>query len=173
MSGRRRPGLLPDHYFATVTDIEPAWLRDHGLRAVLVDADDTLVAGDDTPISPAALRWVADLQRNGISVAILSNGTPSRIRALGERLQVTTFTLSGKPFPWAFRRALAAIGHPPHETVMVGDQLFTDILGARWAGLHTILVTPLTRGRHAHTRAIRRLEAWVLGGGTEPQRRQP
>jgi HAD superfamily phosphatase (TIGR01668 family) len=161
MSGHRQR-LWPDYRCETVADIDADWLRSLGIRGVLVDADDTLVPGDDSPIAAAAVAWVADLQRVGITVAILSNGTPARIQALGRELAVTAFTLSGKPFPWAFRRALAAIDCAPHESVMVGDQLFTDILGARWAGLHTVLVTPLTRGRHAHTRAIRRLEGWVL-----------
>ena len=160
---RRGSGRFhPDHRFATVDEITPEWLRSQGITAVLVDADDTLVPGDNRPVASAAVKWVAKLKQAGIAVAILSNGTPARVAALAEHLGVIAFALAGKPFPVAFRRALKAIDRQPHETTMVGDQLFTDILGARWAGLHTILVTPLTRGRHAHTRAIRRLEAWAL-----------
>ena len=51
------------------------------------------------------------------------------------------------------------------HTALVGDQLFTDVLGANCAGLISILVTPLSPGRHAHTRAARRIERWVLSGG--------
>jgi HAD superfamily phosphatase (TIGR01668 family) len=172
VSGRARGRFHPDHRFATVDEISPAWLRARGITALLVDADDTLVPGDNRPVSAAAVTWVENLKGAGIVVAILSNGTPGRVTALAERLGVIAFALSGKPFPRAFRRALRSIGRQPQETAMVGDQLFTDILGARWAGLHTILVTPLTRGRHAHTRAIRRLEAWALrerdGAPVEP-----
>lgn len=159
----RRFGVQPDHHFDYVAQITPEWLLTHGLRGVLVDADDTLVPGDNSPIAVDAIAWVTALQRAGITVAILSNGTPARVSALGERLSVATFALSGKPFPSAFQRALKAIDRKPNETVMIGDQLFTDVMGARWSGLCAILVTPLTRGRHAHTRAIRRLENWVLG----------
>jgi len=157
--------LEPDLHVATVADIDPAWLRERGVRGVLIDADDTLVPGDDGPIAPAALAWIDALRAAGVRFAILSNGTPGRIAALGERLGVPAFAMAGKPFGFAFRRALEAIGTTPATTAMVGDQLFTDVLGARWAGLTSVLVAPLTPGRHTHTRVARRLERWVLAGG--------
>jgi len=80
-------------------------------------------------------------------------------------LGVRAFALSGKPFGFAFRRALRALGSEARHTAMVGDQLFTDVLGANCAGMISILVTPLSPGRHAHTRAARQLERWVLKGG--------
>ncbi len=157
--------LAPDLQVASVADIDPAWLRERGVRGVLIDSDDTLVPGDDGPISPDALAWLDELHAAGVRVAILSNGTSGRIAALGERLGVPAFAMAGKPFGFAFRRALEAIGTTPDTTAMVGDQLFTDVLGARWAGLTSVLVAPLTPGRHRHTRVARRLERWVLAGG--------
>lgn len=157
----RRP-FHPHHRFAAVADIDPEWLRREGISALLLDVDDTIIPGDDRPIAPAALEWLARVQSAGIEVAILSNGTPRRVALLAERLGLRFFALSGKPFPWAFRRGLAALGSSPRSTAMIGDQLFTDILGARWAGVRAILVEPLTAGRHAHTRLIRRLERLAL-----------
>lgn len=157
--------LAPDLYVDDVTQVTVAWLRERGLRAVLVDADDTLVPGDDRPVDPAAVAWASDLRDAGIRLAILSNGTAERVANLGRRLGVPAFALAGKPFAFAFRRAVRALGSTPETTAMVGDQLFTDVLGARCAGLASVLVTPLTPGRHAHTRLARRLERWVLAGG--------
>jgi uncharacterized protein len=166
--GRRcysRRMLEPDLHVATVAHVDLAWLRERGVRGVLIDADDTLVPGDDGPVAPAALAWIEDLRAAGVRVAILSNGTWGRIAALGERLGVPAFAMAGKPFGFAFRRALETIGTTPQTTAMVGDQLFTDVLGARCAGLTSVLVAPLTPGRHPHTRVARRLERWVLAGG--------
>ena len=157
--------LEPDLHVARVADIDPAWLQERGVRGILIDSDDTLVPGDDGPISPEALAWMDELRAAGVRFAILSNGTPGRIAALGERLGVPAFAMAGKPFGFAFRRALEAIGTTPDTTAMVGDQLFTDVLGARCAGLTSVLVAPLTPGRHRHTRVARRLERWVLAGG--------
>jgi len=157
--------LEPDLHVASVADIDLAWLRERNVRGVLIDADDTLVPGDDGPVPPAALDWLDRLRVAGVRVGILSNGTPGRVAALGERLGVPAFAMAGKPFGFAFRRALGALGTTPATTAMVGDQLFTDVLGARCAGLTSVLVSPLTPGRHAHTRVARRLERWVLAGG--------
>lgn len=157
--------LKPNLHVASVTDISVVWLREHGVRAVLIDADDTLVVRDGAPVGAEVRAWLDALKAAGIAVALLSNGTRARVAALGVDLGVRAFALSGKPFGFAFRRGLRALGSDARHTAMVGDQLFTDVLGANCAGLISILVTPLSPGRHAHTRAARRLERWVLTGG--------
>jgi len=157
--------LLPDLHVASVTDVTVDWLRQRGVVGVLVDADDTLVPGDDRALEPEHRAWVADLLAAGLRVGILSNGTARRVADLGRLLGVPAIALAGKPFGFAFRRALRTLGTSASTTAMVGDQLFTDVLGARCAGLTSVLVSPLTPGRHAHTRVARRLERWVLAGG--------
>ena len=162
--------LRPDLLASDVAHVTLDWLRERGITCVLVDADDTLLPGDDGPLPATALEWLMGIQAAGLRLAILSNGSARRVHALGERLGVPSFALAGKPFGFAFQRALRALGATPNQAVMIGDQLFTDILGARWAGLHTALVRPLTAGRHAHTRVVRRLERWCLGGERAEQR---
>lgn len=157
--------LVPDLHVASVTDVTVAWLRQRGVVGVLVDADDTLVPGDDRALAPEARAWIAALGDAGLRVGILSNGTSRRIADLGADLGVPAIALAGKPFGFAFARAMRALGTTPATSAMIGDQLFTDVLGARCAGLTSILVSPLTPGRHAHTRVARRLERWVLAGG--------
>jgi len=157
--------LRPDLHVASVTDVAVDWLRARGVRGLLIDADDTLVVRDAGPLGTEVRAWLAAVQAAGIGVALLSNGTPKRIAELAADLGVPAFALAGKPFGFAFRRGLRALGTEPAHTAMVGDQLFTDVLGANCAGLISILVTPLSPGRHAHTRAARRLERWVLTGG--------
>jgi HAD superfamily phosphatase (TIGR01668 family) len=156
--------LAPDLHVSRVRDIDLAWLADRGIRAVLVDVDDTLLPGDDQPMHDSDRQWLGTLQGSGFDLAILSNGTAQRVHTLGAQLGVPTFALAGKPFAFAFHRALAALQRKPHESAMVGDQLFTDVLGARWAGLTSVLVHPLTPGRHAHTRLLRRVERLILSG---------
>jgi HAD superfamily phosphatase (TIGR01668 family) len=157
--------LTPDLHVACVTDVSVAWLRERGVRGLLIDADDTLIVRDGGPVDATTLAWLAEVRDAGIGVALLSNGSPGRVAELGAALGVPAFALSGKPFGFAFRRGLRALGTDAAATAMIGDQLFTDVLGANCAGLTSVLVTPLSPGRHAHTRAARRLERWVLGGG--------
>jgi uncharacterized protein len=158
--------LRPDVIVDSVCDVTPQLLRELGVEGVLVDLDDTLVASN-APLPTAEVEaWLQELVRSGVRVAILSNGERARVRSLADRLGVRAFALVGKPFWFAFRRGLAALGTPRRATAMVGDQLFTDVLGANCAGIVSILVRPLTPGKLLHTRAARRLERLILTGGS-------
>lgn len=158
--------VRPDIQVESVADVTPALLDEFGVRGVLVDLDDTLIASNAEALSSAAAAWLGSLRAAGIKVAILSNGERKRVHRLAERFGLPAFAMVGKPFGFAFRRGLAALGTPPEATAMVGDQLFTDVLGANCAGLTSILVRPLTPGRLLHTRAARLLEKRILTGGT-------
>lgn len=148
----------------SVCDVTPSLLRAHGVAGVLVDVDDTLLAStSDTPLAQVDA-WLAELLHAGFPVVLLSNGERGRVERLARRLGIPGLHLSGKPFGHAFRRALRLLGTSPAQTAMVGDQLFTDVLGANLAGLVSVLVRPLSPGKLPHTRAARLLERMVLGG---------
>lgn len=157
--------VLPDIQVESVHDVTPELLERHGVRAVLVDIDDTLVASNVDELDPAAEAWLRGLQGAGIRVAILSNGERRRVERFATHLGVPAFAMAGKPFSFAFRRGLHALGSEAAATAMVGDQLFTDVVGANCAGLTSILVRPLTPGKLPHTRVARRLERRILRGG--------
>jgi len=155
--------LRPDARVDSLSEVTPDLLRSLGARHVLLDLDDTLVASNAEEFVAEAPAAVARLREAGIGVAILSNGKPERVQRASRLLGVPGLALAGKPFAWAFRRALALLpGATPSTTAMVGDQLFTDVLGAKRAGLVTVLVRPLSPGKLPHTRLARRLERMIL-----------
>lgn len=145
-----------------VHDLAPALLRQHGIRAVMVDLDDTLVAANSPELASSFHDWVVGLQSAGVPLLILSNGQPQRVRQWSHTLGVPGLALVGKPFGFGFQRGLALLNSRASETAMVGDQLFTDVLGANLAGLKSVLVIPLSAGGLPHTRAARKLEAVIL-----------
>ncbi len=149
----------------SVDQVDAELLRGLGVRGVMVDLDDTLLAATEDAPDPSVDVWLADLQRSGFRIVILSNGERRRVAAVAARLGVEAIALSGKPFARAFARALARLGTPAVATAMVGDQLFTDVLGANLAGLVSILVQPLSPGKLPHTRMVRHLERMILRGG--------
>lgn len=154
-----RPDLRVEH----VTDLTPEALDRLGVDALLVDMDDTLVASGSDVAPCAEIAWLTAVAASGRGVVVLSNGSKQRTEHLARLTGVTAFYLSGKPFPWSFRRGLAALGDvAPGRVAMVGDQLFTDIMGARRAGLKTVLVRPLSKGKLPHTRLVRHVERMVL-----------
>jgi len=93
----------------------------------------------------------------------LSNGTRKRVAHWSQELSVSGFALSGKPF-WGFQKGLKQLGSQAKHTAMVGDQLFTDICGAKLAGMKSILVEPLSKGTLPHTRFLRKVEHFMLKG---------
>ncbi|MDZ7800372.1 MAG: YqeG family HAD IIIA-type phosphatase [Trueperaceae bacterium] len=158
---RLRPDIRVEH----VRCLTPAVLGAHGLRGLLLDLDETLQAADASTPSEEVRAWTDGMRRAGIALAIVSNGTRARVAAAREALDVPALALAGKPRRRAYQRGLDLLGRDPAEVAMVGDQLFTDVLGAHSAGLGTVLVTPLTKGGLPHTRALRVLERAVLKGG--------
>lgn len=154
--------LRPDAVVTSVTEVTPEFLAAYGVRAVLVDLDDTLLAAGSDQLEPLFKSWLGSLQRAGFPVVILSNGERSRVARWAEELEVAGLALMGKPLGRAFRAGLLQLGTPARETAMVGDQLFTDVLGANLAGLVSVLVTPLSPGKLLHTRLLRQLEKRLL-----------
>lgn len=157
------PNFKPDIRAQRVSDVTPESLRSRGIEHVLVDLDDTLVSSSDDRPARGVLEWVAGLKSAGIGVAILSNGSRERVAGFARLAGVPAIALAGKPFSHSFGRGMTALGNPPaSKTAMIGDQLFTDVLGAKRAGLTTILVTPLSKGKLPHTRLARLLERMIL-----------
>lgn len=156
--------LLPKLYIKAAHEVTPEFLSAHALKAVMVDLDDTLIASGCDDLDARCTTWVRTLRDAGIPLLILSNGERGRVAYWAEQLGVPGLSLVGKPFGAAFYRGLALLGSEAQHTAMIGDQLFTDILGANLAGLTTILVRPLSAGRLPHTRVARRLEKIILRG---------
>lgn len=161
--------LKPDIKVASVSEITAELLRENGITAVMVDLDDTLVPSGANSMAPSARQWMAGLRQAGVPVLILSNGERQRVARWAQELAVPAYALAGKPLWFAFRRGLRRLGTKPAQTAMIGDQLFTDVLGANLTGVRSILVQPLSPGKLPHTRLLRSLERRILKSGTQQE----
>jgi len=154
--------FVPDQIADGLLDIDPCALKAAGIRGVLVDIDNTLAPWNSTEVTAELRDWVKRAGQE-LKVCVLSNSSKrTRVRKLAEMLDVPCVWPAGKPWPIAFRRALALTGTAPDETVMIGDQLFTDILGANIHGLRTILVRPLGTNEFIGTKVTRLVERVVI-----------
>jgi len=156
--------LRPHDVIDDIMLITPEFLARRGLRGLLLDLDNTLVPYGSYEEAAAAgmFRWARDLRDSGTLLYLLSNATGRRAAFWLERLGFSGVGLAGKPHPRAYRRALAELALPAHQVGMVGDQLFTDVLGGNLSGMHTILVRPIINNSLPHTRLARQLERAVL-----------
>lgn len=135
---------IPCGIYPTFLDLDPQALAQRGIKLVLADLDNTLVAYGVTHPTPPVIEWARALEQVGITLYILSNSRRAgRVETFAEALGVPYQGWSGKPKRKGFQNALARMGVTPDQTIMVGDQIFTDVLGAVRSGITPLLLTPI------------------------------
>lgn len=128
---------------ADVASIDVDGLVDAGVRCVLIDRDNTIVSRDTKQAPKSALAWLDALRAAGIKVCMVSNNFHSReVEESARELGCKVVHHAMKPAPCAVRRALKLMGATADEAVLVGDQVFTDVMAGNLAGVRPILVDP-------------------------------
>lgn len=157
--------LRANRYVASVEHIDVDELVDGGVRCVLVDRDNTLVPRD-TKVAPQAVRdWLAELAEVGIGVCMVSNNFhTSSVCASAADLGIRVVHHALKPAPFSVRRALRMMGATAEQAILVGDQVFTDVMAGNLAGVRTVLVRPQCQTDLWFARPVRALERMVLRG---------
>ncbi|MCS6775400.1 MAG: YqeG family HAD IIIA-type phosphatase [Chloroherpetonaceae bacterium] len=149
--------FCPDRLVNSVLEIAPAELRQQGIRGIILDLDNTLVPWRREEISPDVMAWLTRLKSEGFQLCILSNSVLSRrSERIATLLGCPNVRQARKPRRQGFRRAMEAMGTTPAETAVIGDQMFTDILGGNRSGIYTIMVRPLHSREFLYTRLVSR-----------------
>lgn len=133
----------PDFCVPAVYDLKPESLREQGIRAVLVDLDNTLIAWDNPDGTPELRDWLDAMTEADMPVVVVSNNKHSRVERAVAPFHVDFVSRAMKPFTRGIDQAIDRYGFDRKEVVMVGDQLMTDIRAAHRAGIRSILVKPL------------------------------
>lgn len=144
----RQPTLV----YNRIYDIDPAVLEQMGIRALALDIDNTLTLHDSQEV-PAQVRAFLELmQQKGIGLFLVSNNSHQRVKPYAEGLGLEFVAKAAKPLPFGLNRACRRFGLNRKEIMLVGDQLFTDILAAAVFGCPSTLVTPF---QHEHQKLLR------------------
>lgn len=154
--------LRPAEYRESILKIDLDRLKARGIRAIMMDLDNTLVRWNHPEPPEGLLQWLERVRQAGLMPCIVSNNKGPRVRTFAERIGVPFVSQAGKPRRRGFREAMAKLGVSPQETAVVGDQIFTDVLGGNRSGAHTILVVPIDRHEFIGTRLVRIVERMVL-----------
>lgn len=155
--------VRPSRYVASVDRIRIDDLVSQGVRCVLLDRDNTLVPRDTHQAPPEVRDWLRELHVHGIAVCMVSNNFHTReVCASAEELGCAVVHHAMKPAPVAIRVALATMGVPAEHTVLVGDQLLTDMIAGNLAGVRTILVKPQSQEDLWYTQIFRKVERVLL-----------
>lgn len=156
------PLLTPDLFYRSVLTIDLEDLRSRGVNALLLDLDNTLLPRDTGVVADAYVQWAAAAQASGFKVCIVSNNWHAHVHEVAESLQLAITAKALKPFPGAFRRAMSMLGVTAKECAVIGDQVFTDVVGGNLIGATTVLVEPLSKTDLPHTLFLRLIERLVL-----------
>ena len=135
---------IPRGVYPSIAHISPKALADRGIKLVLADLDNTLVPYKVPEPTAEVFAWKQALEAEGIQLFLLSNSRkPHRPRIFAEALGIPYLGHAGKPKLGGYLRAMERMNAAPQEAIMVGDQIFTDILGANRAGIAPLLVEPI------------------------------
>ncbi len=165
--------LIPDWTAKGLYDVTPEKLQALGMKGLIMDMDNTLTEWRSQVLAPAVVEWLGHLRAAGVKTCVVSNThRPDRLKRLCDPHGVE-FVLGTKPLHRGFRRALEKMGVPHERTAVIGDQIFTDVLGGARMGLYTILVPPLSPVEFAGTRWVSRLLERALSNYLRRIRREP
>ena len=133
----------PTKLFHRITDITPELLAEMNARALLLDVDNTLSRhGEQTPY-PGAVEWVERMRKAGYRLVILSNNTHERVQPFAAQFGLEFITFAMKPLPVGYLRAARQLKIPTKQCVIIGDQVYTDIIGANLCGMKSLLLDPI------------------------------
>ena len=155
-----RRGLLlfcPHRMADSVLEIQADQLKARGIEGVILDLDNTLVRWAREELTDEILAWIESLRQADIKFCLLSNSVLSRrVERVAEIFRCPNIRKAQKPRADGFHRAMKTMSTTPSTTAIIGDQMFTDILGGNRVGIYTIMVKPMSKGEFVYTRYVSR-----------------
>lgn len=153
--------FYPDEYYESTYIIDFEKLYAEGYRGVIFDIDNTLVP-HGAPADERSIALFERLKKIGFDSVLLSNNKEPRVAMFNEPIGTNMIWKAGKPLPENYRKAMELMHTDTSNTLFVGDQLFTDIWGAKKAGIRALLVKPMNPKEEIQIVLKRKLEAIVL-----------
>ena len=153
--------FYPDEYVNSAYEIPYEQMRQKGYQAIIFDIDNTLVE-HGAPADERSIALFERLKGLGYDIMLLSNNKEPRVKMFNDAVHVRYIYKAGKPGIKNYLAAMVQMGSNLENTFFVGDQLFTDVWGARRAGIHAILVKPIDKKEEIQIVLKRYLERIVL-----------
>ena len=134
--------ITPQYVFKDVTHITPEWLAQKGIRALVLDIDNTLTADRSQELPAEVAQWLEEMRKAGVALTIVSNGAEQRVKPFARKLGLAYLYRAAKPLPFALMVARRRMGVKRREMAMVGDQLYADRMAAALYGIPGLMVVP-------------------------------
>ncbi|ACB85310.1 YqeG family HAD IIIA-type phosphatase [Natranaerobius thermophilus] len=154
--------LYPDLYLESIYNLDFDKLANKGIQGIITDLDNTLIAWKDEELTDYLNNWFQEAKSKKLEMCIVSNNQNSRVHKFAEKVGLPAIPNANKPRKKAFKKALQELELPPEKVAVVGDQVFTDVLGGNRMGMFTILVVPIDEKEFIGTKFLRLLERFIL-----------
>ncbi|MCS7165774.1 MAG: YqeG family HAD IIIA-type phosphatase [Candidatus Calescibacterium sp.] len=154
--------LIPTLVYDSIEKISVSKLKEMNVDTILLDLDNTLVPWNETSIPNEIYNYLLSLKKEGFKICIVSNALPMRVKRISEELNIPYIALAAKPSTKPLRKAIKLLQSKIENTVIIGDQLFTDILAGNRLGIKTILVKPIAKFELITSKFIRMIERKIL-----------
>ena len=132
--------LLPKIIVPALTDVSAELLHSRGIRLLMLDFDNTIVPYTTSTPTPKMQAWLENMAKSDIRLCVVSNSHKDRVKIFCEKYDIPCITHANKPFSKGIRECLEKFALQPGDCALVGDQIFTDTLGANGVGVTSILV---------------------------------
>lgn len=154
--------FYPDYRFSSIKNIDSDFLFANKIKFAVLDIDNTLVSYTSERADDNARAFLKRLDLCGIKYAFVSNNHKKRVCTFAEEFAVFYVHDSGKPFLFGIKKAMRHMGASKENTVLIGDQIFTDVYAGKRAGLLTVMVDPIEAKETPFFSIKRKLEKLVL-----------
>jgi hypothetical protein len=145
-----------------IYQLTPEILKKYGIKGLLLDLDNTLTTHDNPVPADGTLDWIALMKENNIQMYIVSNNHEPRVKPFADMLGLPFVCEGKKPLSKGFKEAQKKMNLKKSELAAVGDQIFTDVLGANWFGVKCVYVEPIEHEKTNFFKFKRKMEVPFL-----------
>lgn len=154
--------IYPKCYMKKVTDITPEFLKNNNIQGLILDVDNTLL-DFNLKIIEGLEKWHEDIKKSGVKCIILSNSNKTeKVKMVANLMKISYIKFAKKPLKSGFYKAQKKLNIPSENIAVVGDQIFTDVIGANRSKMFSILVEPIAEKDLWLTRIKRPLENLII-----------
>ena len=152
----------PDDFVEKYEFIDVEYMNMHNKKVIISDLDNTLISWDSKKDTKELNKWLKKMKKAGFDIIVVSNNTEERVEEFCRKLNLQYVAGAKKPLTIGFKKALRKLNRKPEEAIILGDQVLTDVLGAKSFGAMSVLVKPISKTDAFNTRINRFFEALII-----------
>ena len=154
--------VTPDNYYPSIYKIDYQTLKKENINTLLFDIDNTITKVDDLNVPQETIELMENLKKQGFKILLFSNNHQQRAFPVAQKLNLPLLSDAGKPEKKAYAKALNTLNSTKENTAAIGDQLLSDVVGAKKYGIKVILVDQLSKENNIQTGLAQKLQKYMI-----------